>query len=485
MKAEIKQAPLSSGSGVSFCVKVVHGAGQVPNAIKGILFGVFSLYFYTTVMCLPGTLVGIAMAVGLVWDAIIDPVIGTISDNLRSPLGKRHGLMLFGAAGMGVSFWAYFSPPNDLSTGALFGWLLITNLLLRTMTSLYGIPYYAMGAELSDDYHERTSITGIRSAFALLGTLSILVFSFTLFFPSTSHGGDPKLNADGYYAMGLFSGFAMTFFGLVSALGTLSHRKYLSQEKDAEIRVPLRYFFTKTMNALRNPSFRIVFVSYSIFFLGTVINATMSIYFLTYYVEITASEALSAFYLTFYVGAVAGVVFWMKVSKTIEKHWLYFAGTLSTAVIMLSAFALLGEGCCFGTGNLLPLLIGNGLAGFFASTLWIIPASMIADIADQDELLNGERREGVFFGLFQFGEQIAAGASLVITGALIDWFAGIIPGQVQQSAITIRRVGMLYGLLPSALLIVAALFILRYSLDQKKLVVIQSQLKERLKLGNR
>ena len=101
---------------------------------------------------------------------------------------------------------------------------------------------------------------------------------------------------------------------------------------------------------------------------------------------------------------------------------------------------------------------------------------MIADVADQDEVLTDQRREGIFFGLFHFGEQIAAGLSILITGILLDWFAGLIPGQVQQSAITITRIGMLYSLLPSALLIVAAFLILRYSLDQKKITDIQLQL---------
>ncbi len=485
MEAGIKKAPLRAACRVGLWVKVVYGIGQIPNAMKGILFGIFSLYFYTTVMGLPGTLLGIAMAIGLVWDAVIDPVIGMLSDNAQGRLGKRHGFMLIGAAGMGVSFWAYFSPPHNLSTEALFAWLLVTNILVRTMTSVYGIPYYALGAELSQDYHERTSITGIRGALALFGTMTTAVLSFILFFPSTFQGGDPKLDVDSYRAMGLFSGLVMTLAGLFSTFGTLSYRQYLSRGKALVIRDPVHRFFANTLVTLRNPSFRSIFISYFIFFLGTVINATLAIHFLTYYVRITTSEALSAFHLSFFVSALVGVVFWMKVSRTIEKHWLYFSGTLFTAMIMCSAYLFLGEGRLFGTGNLLPLLIGNGLAGFSASALWIIPASMIADIADQDELLNGERQEGIFFGLFHFGEQIAAGASILIAGWLIDRFAGLIPGQAQQSAVAIIRIGMLYSLLPFALLTVAALVILRYSLDQSKVAAIQLELAERHTLRKR
>jgi GPH family glycoside/pentoside/hexuronide:cation symporter len=179
-----------------------------------------------------------------------------------------------------------------------------------------------------------------------------------------------------------------------------------------------------------------------------------------------------------------GVVFWTKVSRTVEKKRLYFIGTLTTALVMASAYLFLGEGHVFGTANLPPLLIGHGLAGFFASVLWIIPASMIADVADEDELENGERREGVFFGLFNFGEQMAAAGSLLIGGVLIDRFAGLVPGQTEQSATTIVRIGMLYGLLPSVLLALAALMVLGYSLDQDKVRTIQARLTRDREIGN-
>lgn len=72
-------------------------------------------------------------------------------------------------------------------------------------------------------------------------------------------------------------------------------------------------------------------------------------------------------------------------------------------------------------------------------------------------MVSGRRREGIFFGLFNFGEQIATGMSLLIVGVLIDSFAGLIPGQVSQSALTIERIGILYSLLPAFLLVLAAI----------------------------
>jgi GPH family glycoside/pentoside/hexuronide:cation symporter len=188
---------------------------------------------------------------------------------------------------------------------------------------------------------------------------------------------------------------------------------------------------------------------------------------------------VSAFQLAFFLGALSGVFCWLRVSRRLEKRRLYFLGTLGTALVMGSAFVFLGEGRPLGTGSLSPLLFGNGVAGFFASLLWIIPSSMIADVADQDELLTGERREGTFFGLFHFGEQIAAGAAILITGILIDRFAGLSPGQADPSAGTVARIGMLYSLLPSVLLLISAGLILFYALDEGKIASIQAGLEAR------
>jgi oligogalacturonide transporter len=194
---------------------------------------------------------------------------------------------------------------------------------------------------------------------------------------------------------------------------------------------------------------------------------------------ITGSEALSALQLSLYVGMLAGVLCWLRISKAVEKHWLYFVATLVTAMAMLSAFFLFGEGRPLGTGNGWALRVGYGVVGFFASVLRIVPASMIADVADQDELMTGQRREGSFFGIFTFGDQLAAGMSLLVTGVLVDRFAGLIPGQAQQSVQTANRIAMLYSLLPATLLIAAAVLILRYSLDRREVEAIQAGLDRR------
>jgi Na+/melibiose symporter-like transporter len=271
----------------------------------------------------------------------------------------------------------------------------------------------------------------------------------------------------------------MTVFALLATLGTRS-RAGRADVLEPGAATPLpTHFLVTSLQCLRNRSFRVLFTSSSLFFLAVAMNTTLSIHFLTYYARIDGSKALSASQGALYLAGFLGMIFWLRVSPRMEKQWLYVLGTLATGLVMASVYFVVGEGHLLGTNNVPALLIGHALVGFFSSTLWFIPAALLADVVDEDELATGERREGSFFGLFSFGQQLATGVSLVLTGLLVDRFAGLVPGQAVQSAETVRRIGLLYGVLPGALLLVAGLGALRYKLDRRQVAVIQRELDAR------
>jgi Na+/melibiose symporter-like transporter len=382
--------------------------------------------------------------------------------------------MFGGALTMGVGFWLSFSPPRGLSQWQLFAWVLGSGFIVRTALSLYRVPYLALGAELSRDYDERTRITGLRGVLGLVGSMAAAALSFVLFFPDRGRD-DPKLEYGGYPLMGLAFGVAMTAVALLTTLGTRSW----AHAGVAAARPAPTHFLATAWECLENRSFRVLFVSSSLFFLAVSMNAALSIHFFTYYVRVTDSTALSAFKVAFYVAGLLGVFFWLRAARGLQKHYLYMLGTLSAGVVMLAGYGLLGEGHVLGTGNIPVLLAGNALVGFFGSTVFFVPASLLADIVDEDELTSGRRREGSFFGLYSFGQQLAAGAALVLTGTLVDAFAGLVPGQAEQSAETVRRIGLLYAVLPGALLLAAAGWILRYKLGRERVATLQRELDAR------
>src|SRR5919108_5920539 len=94
---------------------IAYSVGGLSDSIKTFSFTTFLLFYYTTVLGLPGTLLGLAMALGLLWDAAVDPLIGHASDRASLRLGRRHGFMLIGAIVAGISFTAVFNPPSGLT----------------------------------------------------------------------------------------------------------------------------------------------------------------------------------------------------------------------------------------------------------------------------------------------------------------------------------------------------------------------------------
>ena len=153
--------------------KIGYGSGGMAFGVQDMVFSTFVLFYYTQVVGLSGTLTGLALFIAMVWDAVSDPVVGSLSDNLRSRWSRRHPFMALGGLPLSLTLLALFMPPMDWDEMGKFYWFLGTCLLLRTFLTLYTIPHSAMPPELTDDYQERTSIIGVKS---LMGWINGMVF---------------------------------------------------------------------------------------------------------------------------------------------------------------------------------------------------------------------------------------------------------------------------------------------------------------------
>jgi glycoside/pentoside/hexuronide:cation symporter, GPH family len=460
-------------------VSVLYGIGEMPVTISMVLFGLFTLFFYTTVMGLPGSLVGIAVAAGLVIDAFLDPYIGYRSDCSHHRLGRRHSYMLPAGIAVGPCFFLLFSPPRGLSQAAVFVWLFVSWVAVRFTSALYRIPYLSLGAELSSDYYERTRIFAIRALFGLVGALAAAGLSF-LVFGSKTGGIDPKLNYASYQKLGLLFGAMMSVTALLCTLGTLRYRHNGTADRAPQL--PAR-FLSGFLTSMRNRAFRAVWLYFVVFFLAVVLNASLAVHYFTWYAQIHGASSLSAIQAGFYIGALAGVFLWIALARRSEKRSLSVAATLGTALLLCLATLLVGEGRLFGTGNALPLILGHFVAGAIASAVWIIPASMVADVTDEDELDTGLRREGIYFGILNLGEKVASGGALLLAGLLLSIFGRLAPAASSQAPAAAPYIGVAYGLVPGVLLLGATLAILPYRLNRASLRAIQERLAARRSAG--
>jgi len=270
----------------------------------------------------------------------------------------------------------------------------------------------------------------------------------------------------------------MTISGLIGTLGTLRYRTSGGGKNSSG-----PHFFTGFWIAMRNRDFRSIWFSTTVFFLAVVLNFSMAIHYFTWYARISRGEILSLIQTCFYAGALGGVVLWMSLARRTEKRTLYIMAATSSAALLLMATLLIGSGRPFGTGHAFPLIVGHVIGGIFASAVWVVPASMIADVTDTDELATGLRREGIYFGIMNFGEKIAAGGALLFAGGLLAVFRklshGVAYGTPGNPPAAIPYVGLLYGAVPAALLLISLVFILPYRLNRRTVHGIQQQLATR------
>jgi GPH family glycoside/pentoside/hexuronide:cation symporter len=271
----------------------------------------------------------------------------------------------------------------------------------------------------------------------------------------------------------------MSAAGLCTFFGTLGYRT-----SGAPVSTATPQFFSGFWISMRNPAFRKIWIASTIFFLAVTLNFSTAIDYFTWYARIQGGGALSSIWTYFGCGALIGVILWMILARRSEKRNLYLAAMAATAIVLLGAFVFVGDGRLFGTGHAMPLMLGHVLAGIFASAYWVLPPSMVADVTDTDELSTGLRREGIYYGIMNFGEKIAAGGALFLAGLLLTIFHkfshhGVSLGKLGAPPVDISYVGILYGAVPAVLILISLISLFSYRLDRSAAQSIQQQLAAR------
>ena len=177
-EASITQESPSLGTRLSY------GAGSAAFGIKDAGLQIFLLLFYTQIIGVPAPLVGLALTVALVLDAISDPIVGYWSDNFRSKWGRRHPFMYASAIPVAVCYFLIWTPPVGWDHQALFWYLLVMAVLVRTFLTFFETPSAALGPELTRDYDQRSALQSWRSFFGWTGGNAMTVMMFLFVFPA-------------------------------------------------------------------------------------------------------------------------------------------------------------------------------------------------------------------------------------------------------------------------------------------------------------
>ena len=464
-------------------VKLAQGIGAIPDTIKNWVLQTFVLLYYSQIMGVDALLVSLALSLSIIIDAISDPWIGSISDNLQTRWGRRHPLMLLGAVPLGICFYLVFTPPAGLSHGELFWWLTGFMVLTRVFLSVYFVPWAAIAAELSDDYHERTSIMAWRYAIGWFIALLFPTITFGFVMANTPAFPAGQLNPANYPMMALLGGLLMTGGALATTVLTWRQIPYLRQHAQKAGFPSIAQTIAEFRRGLRNEQFRLLFV---IVLLSSAISGTtanMSIYMATFFWQMTSDEL--RWFGLIGVGAVFAFPLVAVLQKRIDKkHILLMSAALSVfaglIVVVLRFLGILPEN---GSNLLLLILLVDG--AFFAAMeviRGVIGASLIADILDQHELETGYRQEAMFNAAIIFCIKATSGLGILFGGFILSLIG--LPVQADPASVpseTIWNLGLVVGICLPLLHIFPIMLVRRYKITRAVHADIRAQLEARRK----
>ena len=421
--------------------KLIYGVGDVGNAVVNSAIQFFLMVFYTDGVLIAPALASSALLVGKIWDAINDPLFGWLSDRTTSRFGKRRVYMIFGALPLAITIMLLWFVPRGLPDVWVFAWIAVTFLLFDTAWTLTNVPYYALTAELTDDYDERASLTAFRM---VLGVPAYIVGAAL----TPALVGLFESKRTGYGWVGVIYGLLAAAVLWIAAAG-LRERKEISQSKAHT--PPLQTLLA----TFRNKPFVRLIVAYLVANVGFALIKTLLAYFLTYQLGMEAQVPLVMFLLLLFV---ALFLFpWKKVSDRLNKGPTYAAG-LALGGLAVAATFLLPPG---PTPWVYVIAI---VAGIGFSAQWVFPWAMVPDVVEYDRLETGEHRSGMYYGVWGLATKLSDALGIAATGWVLQLF-GYVPN-VPQSAHTLFGIRLFFGLVPAIFFVVALPLLIWYPITR-------------------
>ncbi|MEM6585605.1 MAG: MFS transporter [Pseudomonadota bacterium] len=426
----------------------------------------FGLFFMTSVLGIAPAVAGTIILIARVYDGIIDPLIGAVSDRTKHRWGPRRIYLLIGALGLGASFISFFSLGLLGVEGTQAGFLVTAVLLIySTAYSIFSIPYLAMPPEIAPGYDERTRLMSFRVGFQLAGVMAGSVGAPALI--EISGGGEQG----GYQIMGLILGLAATALCLVVFVGAAwlpqSERPQKDgPQKDGDVDAVSLLIspFTDIAKVIGNAPFRLLTIIKlcQLAVLSTVLACTP--YFFGFVLKLGPAQ-ISEFYLVFGLVGIFSVPVYRWIIAKFGKRESYIA------LILLYALAL-ASWIVWTPGEPKAFLFARALAiGSFSTGTLLCALAMLPDTMEYDRIQSGEAREGIMSGVWTFTENLAGALGPFIIGVLLQ-ANGLIQSRdpsVEQPEAVLTAVQWGTSIVPAIFCVIAVPLLLRYRLDEATL----------------
>lgn len=458
--------------------KIGYGSGNFSAGVSSQVIGTYLVFYCTAVLHIPGSLVGLAVSLSIIWDAITDPLMGYFSDMTKSKLfGRRHQYILIGGIGLGISNYLLWSISLGLSNYLKFAIIFFLILIIKTFSTIYVTPYTALGAELSNDYNERTSIQSIKTIFFLLGLAFVSVLGMFIFFRSTPDFPSGQLNPSSYNSMGIFSSILIIIFALVCFYSTKKYIPILSNQAEKEIgHVNLKTLHSSFKEIFLNKSFRYVAFAFMFTNIASALVANTGLHVYTYTFSLSSQQIALIVGIQLLTSILSQPI-WALASKKLDKKPSMILGII-ICIISSLLFLILVFMKKHVMGNEFYFIPFAVIAGFGTGGLFTLPFSMIADVIDLDELNTGKRAEGSYYGCLTLFYKLSQSITLLFIGFVLDLvkFDASLPLQAENTVIIL---GLMLSIGSGLSFIAALVSISGYNLNKFTVENIQKKIAER------
>lgn len=425
---------------------------SLPSLAVGYTFSLCTLYllkYSTDVLLVPPVVMGVLFGLSRIWDAISDPIAGYLSDRTRSRLGRRRSWLLASAPLITMAFFMLWNPPQALDGGALAVWMGVGVFAYYTATTVFNVPQESLGAELSKNHHERTRVYGIKHLVGITGT-SLGIGGIALLSNSDAPRDAALLQA------GLAGVVICTVIPF--AVWRLHERPEHQGRGGTQLRTALA-------DVWRNPHARLLLLVFAIENFGAASFGVLISYVAQYVLGMPERTALLLGF--FMLSAIVFVPLWIVLSRRLGKKRLWLFAMSALAVAFFGMFFV-------GEGDFVLLAALGAVAGVGGGCGQVVGPSIQADIIDWDEHRTGQRKEGVYFAVWNFVRKSSYGVSAMLAGLALG-AVGFAPNLPQSDAVQLTM-RILLGLVPGTCYAIGALLFTRFSFNELEHAQIRTEL---------
>lgn len=442
----------------------IFAAGDIFGGGAQLIISFYYLIFLTDVVKIRPALAGTIILISKIWDAISDPLMGSITDNTRTRWGRRKPYFLVGFFGILGSFFLLWYPVSNDNEMVKFAYILFSYLLYSTVSTMVMVPYAAMSSEISQDYKERNAVNGTRLFFSQLSSLLCAVLPLEI----VKLFGDARM---GFMAMSISFGllFAVPF---ILMFFFTKERVPVSNEKN-------KIQFKDFLVPFKIKSFRYLVMMYLFAFLAMDVVSTVFAYYMNYFLKrpMELNYVLGVMLITQIV--LIPAVIW--VSNRIGKAQTF---RLSTFLWLFGVIILSVQSPNFPAWAIYvnAAMIGVGLIGCI-----VLPWVMYPDVTDVGELQAGKRNAGSFGGIMTFMRKFSSAIGIFIVSNILE-LAGYIEPKTevidgvtktimmeQPSTVIFALKAIVVGF-PVVLLVIAGFIAKKYPLSREKHLVLMNYL---------